>query len=822
MDLNIREFVTDFVEGSDWSEGRLISFHESLEAYQPAADFERAWRLLGQAKLHQIFRSPKAIICLGEATKTAIQVGDKELTRLCDLEYLTNHYALRASDNESSGQGSLDLIAESSPSNQRTEAWLDLIKNAGRHSDAERAALIAKFKRSGDKIGVAHTLFTKLIKNGFLSTDFNLDAPSSVQEYDIEAWLYCRTNDIAPLYFRASANLLYTMSLDKDVDLETVEAFYAHLGFESRHPFIQQLGVWKAVFENLAANYSTRGQMQIAEYWLDKALNHAKQFTSEVEWISVLNEIAHHYARKGDAELTLKWAFEYSDVYVRCATRDVHLAFENRRQAHLIEIATLRETEMLRRTEQLEDNVAQRTEQLEQEIERRRQAEEEAYHIAFHSAVTGLLNRSWMLKHIEQFVAPNQTFAACYIDLNGFKQINDRYSHAAGDQVLKESARRIKSAVAPAHYVIHLAGDEFVVLAPNQTAIQLQVYANQIQRAFQDPVITDSQTISVGLSMGIASGRYCEGSALAFLESKLKQADLAMYSAKGSERQTIVEFNSELANKMRIEQTFLAEFETYLNNHKLEFYCQPQLEIKSGEVIGGELLLRWPHSDIGIIYPDQFIHLIKQREQFDQLVMQSLSILATLQTQHPTLKFSINLTATQLASAEFMNQVIAACATHDIAPERLTFELTESDLMDAESDAVDLMHQAKDRGFSFALDDIGKGHNSLLVFSQFPFDYIKIDRQLAQSAPTSKSAQAVIRGLVATCNSLGINTVIEGVETEEELAFAAGAGIDSVQGFFLSTPLPTGEAFNDFVYHSQQAIKASGQKALIADRHFAH
>ncbi len=813
MDVSIRDFVSDFLEGSDWSERRLVSFHEGLENYHPKTELDRAWQLLGRAKLCQISRAPISFEHLDEATKIASALQDQKLITLCEFEYALNHFSFRADSSDSIGHFFKPFLDSSRQLDQRLKLWLVLIIHEDRATIEELEALAESFDQIGDKVGAAHALINRESN----ITDISLESPSSMKYYDIQTLLYCRTNQVVPIYIREAGNLMYDMAYDADLDIQAVERFYRRLNFESSHPLIQSLGAWCGVFENLGLNYSIRGDIKSAEYWLNKGLDHAKRYASESYQISVLNEIAHHYARLGDAETTLRWSFEYAHVLHLCATNDAGLVIENSRQAHLIEIANLRQTEMQIRTNQLEDKVAQRTQQLEQEIARRRQAEEEAYRIAFHSEVTGLLNRSWMLKHIDQLIQPDQDFAACYIDLNGFKQINDRYSHAAGDDILRESAQRIKNACDAANITIHMSGDEFVVLAPGQTADTLRMCARRIHEAFQTPMQSDRHRILVGLSMGITSGHYREGDKLAFLESLLKEADLAMYSAKGSGGQSIVQFNEDLASRLRIEQLFLSEFETHLENKALEFYCQPQMALKNRQINGGELLVRWPHSEVGMIYPDQFIHLIKQRKHFDQLVMQSLPVLAALQAQHPTLKFSINLTATQLASTEFMNQVIAACASHGIAPERLTFELTESDLMSGESDAIDLMYRAKYQGFSFALDDIGKGHNSLLVFSQFPFDYIKIDRQLAQSAPTSKSAQAVIRGLVATCNSLGISTVIEGVETKEELAFAASAGIDSVQGFWLSTPLPIGEAFNQFVYDSQQAL----HEALINDGRLA-
>ncbi len=795
MDINARDMVVEFVEGADWSESRLISFHQQLTSFTPRTPHETAWKLLGQAKIYQISRSPQAISDLARAAELAAELKDQKLLELCEFEYLLNHISLAPLDAKFKGKYYLEATKGDDKRNKRKAIWLKFVQYEGRHQPDELAHLREQFQLLGDKIGVAHVILRSEVP--FDVYFFERTVPAT--HFAIEGWLYCRTHQITPLYLRAVSNLLDDIARCVEIDIETVEAFYRDLKFDEKHTVIQQNGVWCTVFENLALAYSLRGHFELAEYWFDRALKHAQKYATEGFQVGMLSEIAAHYARKGDAEATLKWSIQYGDLRNKCTSTDADLILANNQQAHLIELSRLRESEMLRRTEQLETQVAQRTSRLLNEIERRKKAEEEAYQIAFRSSVTGLRNRNWIIKHIDQVIDAQQDFSACYIDLNGFKQINDRYSHAVGDDILRESARRIKNACHPSNIAVHLSGDEFVVLAPGHKADRLLKCASRIYQAFQTPMKCSRRRIAVGLSMGISSGRYHKGSKLAFLESILKEADIAMYSAKSAVGESIVQFNEDLASRLRIEQLFLSEFETQLDNNALEFYCQPQMDLKKGEVNGGELLVRWPHSEMGMIYPDQFIHLIKQRKHFDQLVMQSLPILASLQALHPALKFSINLTAAQLASIEFMNRFIAACASHGISSERLTIELTESDLLDGESDAIDLMYRAKQHGFSFALDDIGKGHNSLLVFSQFPFDYIKIDRQLAQSAPTSKSAQAVIRGLVATCHSLGIKTVIEGVETEEELAFAISVGIDSLQGFLFSTPLPIGEAFNEFV-----------------------
>nr|WP_321445628.1 EAL domain-containing protein [uncultured Cohaesibacter sp.] len=434
--------------------------------------------------------------------------------------------------------------------------------------------------------------------------------------------------------------------------------------------------------------------------------------------------------------------------------------------------------------------------------------------IAYTDVVTNLPNRAVVAHILNQLAASDAPYecSVLFLDLDGFKRINDTYGHEAGDQILSQASKRIineglhcrrddldtcmtvfgelctylpKKAV-----VARYAGDEFVIILPGNHSeeARLQI-AEEILAAFDRPFYAAGQSTSVGLSIGIASYPQdtCDANEL------IKFADLAMYASKRDKKRRITLFEPKFHEKVLQQARLERELKLAIDSDQIFLHFQPKLKISTGELFGVEALARWNHPKDGVIPPSEFIPVAEEsgliiplgQKVFDLALQQSNEWLAEGKCK----KISINIAPLQFDTDSFVNRIIDLLARHKIPPSFITVEITESMAMaDFEASQAQLS-KLRSAGISIAIDDFGTGFSNLSLLTRLPFDILKIDKSLISDIGFQPKSEAVLRAVVSMSKALNFETIAEGIETEEQFTFLENIGCDNVQGFLLGKPM---------------------------------
>lgn len=429
-------------------------------------------------------------------------------------------------------------------------------------------------------------------------------------------------------------------------------------------------------------------------------------------------------------------------------------------------------------------------------------AQAEINHLAFFDALTQLPNRRMLQDRLAlalaNVVRTQVHGALLFIDLDNFKTLNDTRGHDLGDQLLIETGRRLRSAVREGDTVARIGGDEFVVLlndlSPHSAeAAQLARQVSQhILETLASPYVFSDFEFTCTASLGITLVSPDSDAA-----SALQQADMAMYQAKKSGRNTLRFFNpqmqTEVMNRVELEQSL----NTALAKSQFVLVYQPQVD-HQGHTVGAEALIRWNHPVHGTLSPAHFIPIA---EGSDTIVRMGQWVLTTACAQlqqwstRPLtrgLQLSVNVSARQFAQAEFVDQVLATLAPCTFDPSQLVLELTES-LVRNVDDTREKMQALKAKGIGFSMDDFGTGYSSLSNLTQLLLDELKIDQSFVHSMGASASDEIVVQTIIAMANSLGLSVIAEGVETRDQQAMLARHGCLHYQGYLFSPPLPLAE-----------------------------
>ena len=451
-----------------------------------------------------------------------------------------------------------------------------------------------------------------------------------------------------------------------------------------------------------------------------------------------------------------------------------------------------------------------------QDITQRKQQEQRTEYLANHDALTGLPNRNLLADRIGQTIARARRtgwqLATLMLDLDRFKFVNDSYSHAAGDWLLRAVAARLTLAVRDGDTVAGLGGDKFVVLlADLAQPAAAQEAAQKILATFSAPFVVDGQALHITTSIG-ASVFPADGDSAELL---LKTAEAALYSAKGKGSNTC-QFYTHTLGAM-VEQR--AEIEHALHQaiakDELELYYQPKVDLGNGKVYGVEALLRWRHPRGGLIPPDRFIPLA---EETGLILSIGEWVLRTACAQlrqwhargHAGLTMAVNLSARQFRQGDVPALVRDVLASSGLEAEYLELELTESVLMHNRDTVLQALRELKKIGVTLSLDDFGTGYSSLSYLKQFPIDVVKIDQSFIRDVTNSVDGASLTKSILAMAKSLRLSTVAEGVETEGQLGFLNTHRCDAIQGYYFSRPLPAAEL---------EALLASGRQLPAANCH---
>jgi diguanylate cyclase (GGDEF)-like protein len=419
----------------------------------------------------------------------------------------------------------------------------------------------------------------------------------------------------------------------------------------------------------------------------------------------------------------------------------------------------------------------------------------ELEHLAMHDALTGLPNRVLALDRAEQLLARARRtqlpIAALYIDIDGFKHINDTFGHAAGDQFLQLVADRLRSVVRDSDTAARLAGDEFLVLLDSSTLdAGPELVAERLLEVLREPYDLRAQIgrkVSVGASIGLALGQSASA------EELLADADVALYSAKTAGKNRFVVFESAMQTAVQDRLAFELDLAEALDNNQLFLVYQPIFDLSTERPTGVEALLRWRHPTRGIISPDVFIPIAEQNGLIVAIggwVLQHACQQAARwhALGHP-LAISVNVSGRQLDHDELIDDVQHALDNAGLDASALTIEITETALMKDPHAAAARLSTLKALGVCIAIDDFGTGYSSLSYLRQFPVDAIKIDRSFINTISTSEEATALIHTLVQLGKSLGLQTLGEGIEHQTQLRHLQAEHCDQGQGFLYARPL---------------------------------
>jgi diguanylate cyclase (GGDEF)-like protein len=451
--------------------------------------------------------------------------------------------------------------------------------------------------------------------------------------------------------------------------------------------------------------------------------------------------------------------------------------------------------------ENLERRVAERTKELREANERlkvemteRARSEATVRHLAHHDALTGLGNRVLFSEQLNEAITrarrSGENLAVLFLDLDGFKHVNDTLGHPAGDKLLKCVADRLQRTVRDTDKVARLGGDEFAVL---QLAADLPsgaaALASRLIDAVKEPYQLDEHQAVVGTSVGIAVLR-TEG--LPFDADQLqKSADLALYRAKAEGRGVFRFFQPEMDARAQARRLLEMELRKTVASGGFEVHYQPLMDLRSNVITGFEALVRWPHPEKGLIPPGDFIPLAEETGLIVPLGEWVLRRACQDAAAWPrNVRVAVNLSAVQFKSSDLVVTVAAALASSRLEPGRLELEITESVLLDKTKGNLETLHRLKDLGVRISLDDFGTGYSSLSYLRNFEFDKIKIDRSFIQQMNEGHQSRAIVSAIAGLGESFGIATTAEGVETAAQLEKLRSEGCTEVQGFLISRPVP--------------------------------
>jgi len=468
-----------------------------------------------------------------------------------------------------------------------------------------------------------------------------------------------------------------------------------------------------------------------------------------------------------------------------------------------------------RHVESLELVVTDRTSGLEA-------ANRQLRHLASHDALTGLPNRLLLDDRIAQAIAHSQRhsheFAVLVIDLDRFKFINDSLGHRAGDELLREVAQRLKSAVRAVDTTARLGGDEFVVLldGPLTQAEAVEIGTRAI-KVMEPSLRLLGIDVHISASIGIAF--YPRDGAS--VDTLLARADAAMYSAKERGRNNLQCYAEGMSAMTQDRVKFESELHEALRNKQFELHYQPLFDMSDRRLIGFEALIRLPAEDGTLIPPLVFIPVAEDLRLIDKIgAWVLLEACSTAETWPEHLTIAVNLSPAQFLAGDISNIVTAALKESGLAAHRLELEITETLLLGKTEAIMAELQTLKAMGVAIVMDDFGTGYSSLSYLWRFPFDKIKIDRSFMQGFDgSSRDAETVVKTIIALGRELHMRVTVEGVETAEQAAFLDNVDGDQAQGFFFGRPVPASEVganiLADFQRQQARTLKAEGKLQVV-------
>ncbi len=431
-------------------------------------------------------------------------------------------------------------------------------------------------------------------------------------------------------------------------------------------------------------------------------------------------------------------------------------------------------------------------------------AKKHADHLALHDPLTGLLNRRAFIENVNLVLKiaerHNNMFAILFIDLDNFKPVNDSFGHETGDALLQKIAHILTDGVRKSDVIARIGGDEFVALLNDISSIEnveniinkLIANISKIHKIHKHEI---KVTASIGAAIYPIHGKDTE--------TLLRNADAAMYEAKRSGKNHYLIFNESIRRRLSDRMLVMEEIEEALKHGEIELFFQPQINLKSGEVKGAEVLTRWNHPKKGLIFPGDYIPIIEETDlviEYDHYVIKKTCqvLKEWSKSSFSSLALSVNLSARHFNSRNLQLKMQQVLEEHEVSAEKIELEITETLSMENVDFAMSILQNLKDIGYMIAIDDFGTGYSSLNYLKKLPFDYLKIDRGFISDIDKFEDNATIVKLIIQMAHTLGKKVIAEGPEKEEHIHLLKALECDFAQGYYYAKPMNR-KMFEDYV-----------------------
>ncbi len=426
-------------------------------------------------------------------------------------------------------------------------------------------------------------------------------------------------------------------------------------------------------------------------------------------------------------------------------------------------------------------------------------AEERLRSLAFYDPLTALPNRAFFRERLGKLAATMQRngrrAALMFIDLDGFKDVNDSLGHAAGDMLLIEVAKRLQTRLRKSDMVARLGGDEFAMLLSDaDKPEQMGSLAEEILEVIRSPISIDGHDVRVGASIGIAV--YPDDART--VEDLTRHADIAMYQAKDSGKNNYKFFQPDMHTRAVERLNLIHDLHRAVDALAFELYYQPRIRLSDRKLVGMEALIRWPGTDGSMTPPNVFIPIAEETGLIlalgDWVLAEACRQTHQWNQQYGThLRIAVNVSMRQFFSPNFVRNLLAVIREQEFPAHLLELEITESLLIKDTTTAIAIMNQLRQHGISIAIDDFGTGYSSLSYLKRFPINTLKIDQSFVRELTRDSQDAAIVRAVISLAETLALKVVAEGVETREQLDFLQQHQCQEAQGYLLGKPMPAAD-----------------------------